>query len=88
MKEIEIKLFGAFRKYVPSGKICLQLEGPSTARTLKEQIQEKILAQSSNYKGQNLVFESALATESAILSEEDLVDDKSSLALLPPVCGG
>jgi hypothetical protein len=88
MKNIEIKLFGAFRKYVPAGKLFLQLEGPSTVRMLKEQIQRQILAQSSDFKGQNLVFESALATESAILSEEEFVRDTSSLALLPPVCGG
>lgn len=88
MKEIEIKLFGAFRKYVPAGKIFLQLESPCSVRALKEQIQRKILAQSSEYEGQNLVFESALATESAILTEEESVGDTSSLALLPPVCGG
>lgn len=88
MKEIEIKLFGAFRKYVPTGKIVLQLEDISTVKQLKEKVQEKLLAQSSEYKGQNLVFESALATETEILTEEELVGGKICLALLPPVCGG
>ncbi len=88
MKEIEIKLFGAFRKYVPTGKIILQIKDISTVKLLKEKVQEKLLEQSLEYKGQNLVFESALATETEILRDEELVDGKTSLALLPPVCGG
>lgn len=88
MNEIEIKLFGAFRKYVPVGKIKLQIDRQYTAIQLKEKIQETLLLQIPNYTEQSLVFESALATENEVLSEEAIVNGKGNLALLPPVCGG
>ena len=88
MKEIEIKLFGAFRKYVPTGKIKLQIDQQYTALQLKEKIQQTLQRQIPDYSEPCLVFESALATESEVLSEDALVGETSNLALLPPVCGG
>lgn len=88
MKEIEIKLFGAFRKYVPTGKIKLPIDRPYTALQLKNKIHKALQEQIPNYAEPNLVFESALATEVEVLSEETVVSEMSHLALLPPVCGG
>ncbi|NJM09501.1 MAG: hypothetical protein HC883_00950 [Bdellovibrionaceae bacterium] len=88
MKEIEIRLFGAFRKYVPAGRIKLQIDRQYTALELKGKIQEALQAQIPDYTEQSLVFESALATEDEVLSEEAIVNEKCNLALLPPVCGG
>lgn len=88
MKVIEIKLFGAFRRYVPTGKITLQIDRQHTARQLKAKIHDVLQSEIPAYNEQSLVFESALATEVEILPEEALVDEKCNLALLPPVCGG
>ncbi len=88
MREIEIKLVGAFRKYVPTGKIKLPMDQPYTALQLKNKIHEALQEQIPNYAEPSLVFESALATESEILSEETIVNEMNHLALLPPVCGG
>lgn len=88
MNEVEIKFFGAFRKYIPAGRLKLRLKYPCTAIQLKEQIHQRLQEQIPNYKEPNLVFESALATETEVLAEDVSVDEKLSLALLPPVCGG
>jgi hypothetical protein len=88
MKEIEIRLFGAFRRYVPAGKISLRIDCPLTARQLKEKIQEALQSQVPGFSESSLIAESALATETAVLGEEDVVTDLHGLALLPPVCGG
>ncbi len=88
MKEIEIKLFGAFKKFIPSGKITVQVSGEITAIELKRKINEVFREQRSDFQESTLVFESALATDSEILQEDVTIDERSSLALLPPVCGG
>lgn len=88
MREVEIKLFGAFRKYIPVGKIKLHLPEHCTAFQLKQKIHEVLCERVVDYREPSLVFESALATESKVLAEDVLVEGASDLALLPPVCGG
>ncbi len=88
MSQIRIRLFGAFRKFVPSGRLELYVKEGLTAKQLKAEIQSALESQTSEYLGSTLVFESALATESEVLSEDCLIDEKMELALLPPVCGG
>ncbi len=88
MNEIEIKLFGAFRKYLPSGAIKVQLPDQFTAGQLKEKIKCQLEQQVVGFNESSLVYESALATESEVLTEDALVNDRHNLALLPPVCGG
>lgn len=88
MNEIEIKLFGAFRKYVPSGSIKVQLPEQFTAGQLKEIIKCTLQQRAVGFNESSLVYESVLATESEVLTEDALVSDRHNLALLPPVCGG
>ncbi len=88
MNEIEIKLFGAFRKYVPAGSITVKLPDQLTAGQLKEIIKCELEGQAAGFNEPSLVYESALATDSEVLAEDALVSDRRNLALLPPVCGG
>ncbi|MBK9294773.1 MAG: hypothetical protein IPM57_10095 [Oligoflexia bacterium] len=88
MREIEIKLFGAFRNYVPTGMITIKLVDQLTAIQLKQKIQNLLQNQIKGFQDSTLVFESALATETEVLDEGEVINDKSNLALLPPVCGG
>lgn len=88
MNEIEIKLFGAFRKFVSSGSIKVQVPSQTTVVQLKEIVNSKLRSQSPDFKDSSLVYESALATEFEVLAEDDMIKDLHHLALLPPVCGG
>lgn len=88
MSEIEIRLFGAFRKFVSSGSMKVQVPSHLTVAQLKEIVKCEIQSLSSDFKDSNLVYESALATESEVLAEDDIIKDLNHLALLPPVCGG
>ncbi|HMN67746.1 MAG TPA: hypothetical protein PKC28_04330 [Bdellovibrionales bacterium] len=88
MNETEIKLFGAFRKYMPSGSIRVNLPDGVTAGQVKEMVKRVLQQQVPDFSDTNLVYESALATESEILAEDSVIDNQSDLALLPPVCGG
>ncbi|NUN05592.1 MAG: hypothetical protein HUU57_07510 [Bdellovibrio sp.] len=88
MNEIEIRLFGAFRKFVSSGSIKVHIPSQFTVAQLKEIVKCELQRQSSEFTDSNLVYESAVATESEVLAEDDMVKDLRHLALLPPVCGG
>lgn len=88
MNEIEIKLFGAFRKYVPSGRIKIQVLNQFTVLQLKEKINSVLQEQVPGFNEPSLVYESALATETEVLNEDALISNQRNLALLPPVCGG
>lgn len=88
MKDIEIKLFGAFRKYVPSGMISVSLVEPILVSSLKQHVVKALLEIDPKFQETTLIFESALATESRILNDGELTSGETSLALLPPVCGG
>ncbi len=88
MNDIEIRLFGAFRKYVSSGSVKVCIPSQFTVAQLKEIVKCELQRQSSEFTDYNLVYESAVATESEVLAEDDMVKDLRHLALLPPVCGG
>lgn len=88
MNEIEIKLFGAFRKYVPSGYLKIQAMDNLTVIEIKEIIKMTLQKQIPGFSEVDLISESALATETEVLSEDMIIDLGHHLALLPPVCGG
>jgi molybdopterin converting factor small subunit len=88
MNEIEIRLFGSFRKFISSGSIKVRIPSQITVAQLKEIVNCELQRQSSEFTDSNLVYESAVATESEVLAEDDMVKDLHRLALLPPVCGG
>ena len=88
MKLCRVQLFGAFRKYVPQGFIELELLEGGTAGEVKRRIQNHLRTQYLDFKEDVLVAESALATASAVLQDNEQVANVDELALLPPVCGG
>jgi molybdopterin converting factor small subunit len=88
MKTVEVKLFGAFRKWVPEGSISVELRDVDTARDLKRTIGRVIREQAPHFLESELVEESALATESQILLDDAFVYSEIGFALLPPVSGG
>ena len=76
---INIKLFGAFRKF---GE-CLDFSVPtgSTVATIKTILQDRL-------NGEKLVLDSVLANDNAVLRDNDVLDTDTKLSILPPVCGG
>lgn len=88
MKIIKIKMFGAFKNYISSGKIEVQINEYDTVSTLKDKIILKIKEDANHFQNELLVFESALSNEEEILDLDSNIYNQTELALLPPVCGG
>ncbi len=88
MSTIRVRLFGAFRKYIPSGVISITIDRPCGTTEIKSKILQQIKSENANFCDDLLIAESALANEKEILFEDAMVDNSAQLALLPPVCGG
>ncbi len=88
MKKVEVRLFGAFRKYVPEGRIQVMLDEPCSIPVFKTTLFSELQKVNPEFSDVNLVLESALADENFILTESSVIDATRQLALLPPVCGG
>ncbi|MCC7406118.1 MAG: MoaD/ThiS family protein [Bdellovibrionales bacterium] len=88
MKQVEVRLFGAFRRYIPDGRIQITLDEPCSIPVFKTALFSQLQKLNPEFSDLNLVLESALADENIILTEPSVIDATRQLALLPPVCGG
>jgi hypothetical protein len=91
MIQLEIRLFGAFKKYeIPEHRMELELDEPMNVARIKLLLSEHFSSRIPTFgeQGRNLVNDSALADEDEILNEESRIDRSCRLHLLPPVCGG
>lgn len=87
-KEIQIKLFGAFREFSTNGVFYLTVTGFESAREIKSLIAQKLSEkEKSKFDVEALVSKSVLATDSKVLDDGDLAGHLD-LSILPPVCGG
>lgn len=83
--QVTVKLFGAFRKY--GTELKLSLPKNCLVSKARQLIAEELKKRNGASAEAGLVYESALASETEIL-RNDCELDGSSIALLPPVCGG
>jgi molybdopterin converting factor small subunit len=88
MKKINVRLFGAFRKYIPSGTLEIEVDELTNVKSFKELIGVSLKNTCPTFNDNSLLEESAVSNSEEILSEETLVITQIDLAILPPVCGG
>lgn len=96
--EIEIKLFGVFKKFSDGGALSLTIDDDSTVGEIKVALAKRLGSKELFTQGSQitppslqvsgLVERSVLADEKRILKETDTLGERRSLAILPPVCGG
>lgn len=79
MITIQMKFFGAFRKFGES--LALQVPVGTNVAAIKAELQSKL-------NGESLVSDSVLADDSVILRDDDILEGDAALSILPPVCGG
>jgi molybdopterin converting factor small subunit len=89
---VEIRLFGAFRRYEEgSPTLHLHVSPGATVRDVKSELARVLSERHPEFTqrdGAQLVSDSAIASETLILADSDPVLHHSKLAILPPVCGG
>lgn len=92
MIQIELRLFGVFKKYAKSGNtVSFDVNQSDTILTSQE-IKSRLASYLSGFPASHLdirlIADSAIANEKRILSSEEQIHNSCSLAILPPVCGG
>lgn len=92
MIQIELRLFGVYRKYVKNSNI-LQFELDENHSAITPQaVKAWLAAYLSDFPASRsdieLIADSAIANERKILTPEEPILNSCSLAILPPVCGG
>ncbi len=101
---IEIRLFGAFRKYLSCqgeaqksfndhtvkypNSLVLSVNKNILLKDLRNQLITKLNSLRPDLDSYSLVFDSAFANEDSILEDHQCVGDRPFLSILPPVCGG
>lgn len=89
MIELEIRLFGAFRRYeIRDVPLRVSVDKPATVEKIKWALAEKLRLHSAGFSDSQLVEDSALATDLRVLSPGERVNSSCVLSVLPPVCGG
>ena len=83
-RQVEVKLFGAFRQYSPDKAIVVNLPEEASVAKLRQAFSEQL----GDDNARALLRSSAFATDEAVLEESDPVPTGRSLSILPPVCGG
>jgi molybdopterin converting factor small subunit len=87
--EIEVKLYGTFRKYEEPGKpIRVQADRPIRVSLLKEMLTAKFKELFPKFADSELIHDSAIANESQVLRLDHVLSNSCTLLILPPVCGG
>ncbi|MFL5812405.1 MAG: MoaD/ThiS family protein [Bdellovibrionia bacterium] len=91
MIQVKIELFGAFKRFAKHDDLELRLEPGTSLSDLRKALAralQSVNPQASHEPIQSLLESSAFADEKAILSESLSLDRDTTIAVLPPVCGG
>lgn len=85
--KIELDVFGAFRDFVPQGRLELEVANDATIGAVREALAAHASRHWPAFRA-GLLASSAFASEHAVLRDADTVPDSGRLAVLPPVSGG
>lgn len=85
---VEITLFGSFRKFDNGTPVILNLPQGTNLNTIRNGLLAELTKRYPDFNQQSLIDESALADEKQILDDSYIINQDVRLAILPPVCGG
>jgi sulfur-carrier protein len=88
---VDVRLFGAFRKYSTTALVSLDVPRGTRVAVLRELVGAALRRDCPAFHEQELLEASAVADDERILPDEQPIGvgvDRVSLAVLPPVCGG
>lgn len=89
MIEIELKLFGSFRKYEKQGTpIRVSSVEPLSITHLKEILDSRFKELFERFSDSELIRDSAIADDTQVLGQNHVISRSCTLLILPPVCGG
>jgi molybdopterin converting factor small subunit len=88
MKQVHVRLFGAFRNYSNESEIVVETDQALSLEEVKAGLLKLLSINGQMDAIKTLLSQSAIANESRVLGDSELVLPGMKLAILPPVCGG
>ena len=89
MREIDLKIFGAFRNLTSESTLRLELaDTVQTVTDLKQYLAALWMNQDADFAVPALLQKSAVAAGDEILDETAQLPVRGEMAILPPVSGG
>lgn len=85
---VEISLFGAFRKFATAIPYEFTFQQGSQVREVRQALLDEIIMRYPYFDQHQLVEKSVLADDNEILGDDYVLKQSVKLAILPPVCGG
>jgi molybdopterin converting factor small subunit len=87
-KTIRVKLFGSLREYGDKENAEVLIPKAQTVIELREFLSTNLVKAFPDSNVAELIRVSAFADDKSVLTLESLLEDRSWIAVLPPVCGG
>lgn len=84
---IELSLFGAFRQYEPTARLCLEVADGATVADVRQGVERYAREHWPGFPP-GLLRASAFASEQCVLRDAEPVPADGRMAVLPPVSGG
>lgn len=85
--KIEVRLFGAFREYVPDALVQLEVADGASVGDVRAALERHGCAHWPGFQPA-LLQRSALASDSSVLRDAEPLPADGRMAVLPPVSGG
>jgi len=86
--ELTISLYGAFRAYADGRMMRLTVPIGTTVGELRTLLDRDLRARHPDFTDSNLMTCSVFADDQDILRDHAILADGTSIAVLPPICGG
>lgn len=86
--ELTLSLYGAFRAYTNGQTMRLTVPSGTTVGELRALLERDLQCRHPGFNGNDLVSCSVFADERDILRDQAILADGTSIAVLPPICGG
>lgn len=87
-RSIDLKVFGALRRYVPGGTVKLEVEPGMTVDALREKLRRDLGGNEAGFSDGGLLDSTAFANNERVLDNDEVIDGIAHISALPPVCGG
>jgi molybdopterin converting factor small subunit len=85
--DISVQLFGAFRRAHPH-PVALCIEKNTKIKDVKLALEHALRELNPGFNDTELLSKSVLANNQKIYQDEDVISESTTMAILPPVCGG
>ncbi len=85
---VEINMFGMLKKFSEEPPLMLGVPAGSSIAEILDVLKKNLANRFPDFNHHKVIDASVLADEKEVLKHDHIINQDTSLAVLPPVCGG